>query len=135
MNSSHPKTYLPLPNPEANFAEVYGKRLLYPFTCPNDGQRDEECQCTDKGNPKAGKTVFHKVRVDLHNMKIIGETDEDVLTDWVLKWCLLFAVDDYTFSSQEYGTSVRFGSGGDCYSAVDCPQGRFQVESCSPSFQ
>lgn len=47
-------------------------RLLYPFTCPLNGERYDSCECTENGNPKAGKTVFTKIRVDLHNLKIIG---------------------------------------------------------------
>lgn len=44
--------------------------LLYPFTCPHNGRRNDSCLCTDDGSAMAGLSKFSKVRVDLHNMKI-----------------------------------------------------------------
>lgn len=69
MNETLPKTYLNV-DPRQNFAEFYGKRLLYPHTCPQNGQRNDSCECTDDGHSSAGRTEFSKLRVDLQNMKI-----------------------------------------------------------------
>jgi len=35
---------------------------------------------------------------------------------------------DFTFTQTPYGTPVAFGTAGDCYSASDCPQGRFSID-------
>ncbi|KJH45428.1 GON domain protein [Dictyocaulus viviparus] len=69
MNDTIPKSYINL-NPETNFAEVYGKRLIYPHTCPFNGERNDSCQCSDDGDANAGLTRFQKIRVDLLNRKI-----------------------------------------------------------------
>ncbi|EJW75208.1 thrombospondin type 1 domain-containing protein, partial [Wuchereria bancrofti] len=107
MNETLPKTYINL-NSETNFAEIYGKRLLYPFTCPHNGQRNDTCMCTDDGSASAGFSSFSKVRVDLHNMKI--------------------NIHDHTFATTSHGVEVAFATAGDCYSAVDCPQGQFGID-------
>uniref|UniRef100_A0A9J2P3P8 Peptidase M12B domain-containing protein n=1 Tax=Ascaris lumbricoides TaxID=6252 RepID=A0A9J2P3P8_ASCLU len=107
MNETLPRTYINV-NSETNFAEVYGKRLLYPFTCPHNGRRNDSCLCTDDGSAMAGLSKFSKVRVDLHNMKI--------------------NIGDHTFAKTEFGIDVPYGTAGDCYSAVDCPQGRFEID-------
>lgn len=103
---SIPREYLQLPaGPFANFAEIYGKRLLYPFTCPFQGERNDSCACTEAGSPHAGLTRFAKVRIDLYNMKI--------------------DLEDFTFAETVYGEMVPYASAGDCYSAVSCPQVNF----------
>ncbi|VDK44900.1 unnamed protein product [Anisakis simplex] len=107
MEETLPKTYINV-NSETNFAEIYGKRLLYPFTCPHNGRRNDSCLCTDDGSAMAGLSRFSKVRVDLHNMKI--------------------NVGDHTFAETPSGIEVPYGTAGDCYSAVQCPQGLFQVD-------
>ncbi|VDN04037.1 unnamed protein product, partial [Thelazia callipaeda] len=89
MNETLPKTYINV-NSETNFAEIYGKRLLYPFTCPHNGQRNDTCMCTDDGSASA--------------------------------------VHDHTFATTSHGEEVAFATAGDCYSAVDCPQGQFGID-------
>ncbi|ETN76920.1 hypothetical protein NECAME_00445 [Necator americanus] len=44
--------------------------LIYPHTCPFNGERNDSCQCSDDGDANAGLTHFRKVRVDLLNRKI-----------------------------------------------------------------
>uniref|UniRef100_A0A915LH22 Uncharacterized protein n=2 Tax=Meloidogyne incognita group TaxID=654580 RepID=A0A915LH22_MELJA len=107
MNETIPKTYLNL-RPESNFAEFYGKRLAYPYSCPHNGLRNDSCACTNDGHVSQGFTRYNKVRIDLHNMKINPN--------------------DYTFAITEYGSPVAFGTAGDCYSMSDCPQGRFSID-------
>lgn len=84
MNSTIPKAYLNV-NPRTNFAEVYGKklvyfsrftnfcncdsRLIYPHTCPFNGDRNDSCHCSEDGDASAGLTRFNKVRIDLLNRK------------------------------------------------------------------
>uniref|UniRef100_A0A1I7XFA5 GON domain-containing protein n=1 Tax=Heterorhabditis bacteriophora TaxID=37862 RepID=A0A1I7XFA5_HETBA len=107
MNETIPSSYLNLDR-ETNFAEVYGKRLIYPHTCPSNGERNDTCQCSDDGHANAGLTHFRKVRVDLLNRKI--------------------NINDFTFADKLHGSFVPFGTAGDCYSMKDCPQGRFSVD-------
>ncbi|CAD5226716.1 unnamed protein product [Bursaphelenchus xylophilus] len=107
MNETLPRTYLTV-NPQMNYAEFYGKRLAYPFSCPYDGQRNDSCDCTDDGHLSVGRTEFGKVRVDLQNMKINPH--------------------DFTFAKTSHGSPVPYGTAGDCYSMSDCPQGRFSID-------
>lgn len=98
-------------------------RLLYPFTCPNNGIRNDSCQCTDDGTTNAGRTRYSKLRIDLHNMKINGMmiVHTHIHTHYV-------TAQDMTFARTEYGVDVALGVAGDCYSAVDCPQGVFSID-------
>ncbi|CAA93287.2 A disintegrin and metalloproteinase with thrombospondin motifs gon-1 [Caenorhabditis elegans] len=107
MNSTIPKAYLNV-NPRTNFAEVYGKKLIYPHTCPFNGDRNDSCHCSEDGDASAGLTRFNKVRIDLLNRK--------------------FHLADYTFAKREYGVHVPYGTAGDCYSMKDCPQGIFSID-------
>ena len=34
---------------------------------------------------------------------------------------------DFTFATQRRGQIVPYGEAGDCYSTVNCPQGRFSI--------
>jgi hypothetical protein len=44
--------------------------------------------------------------------------------------------DDFTFSRQNSGTKVPYGTAGDCYSAAEgCAQGRFSVDLRGTSFR
>lgn len=72
MNETLPKSYINVDS-DSNFAEFYGKRLAYPYSCPFDGKRNDSCDCTNDGHHSAGKTIYTKLRVDLHNMKINRE--------------------------------------------------------------
>ncbi|XP_003375792.1 putative thrombospondin type 1 domain protein [Trichinella spiralis] len=98
MASLHPKEYLTV-NPETNFAEFYDKR----------------CQCADELTPNPGMTRFHKIQVDLHNMRV--------------------KLDDKLFSTTERGGFVPYATAGDCYSAVNCPQGRFSIDLRGTGFR
>uniref|UniRef100_A0A914XW30 GON domain-containing protein n=1 Tax=Panagrolaimus superbus TaxID=310955 RepID=A0A914XW30_9BILA len=107
MNNTIPKTFLNI-DAESNFGEFYGKRLLYPYTCPYGGKRNDSCACSNDGHVSSGLSRYRRVRVDLHNMKINPH--------------------DFTFAQTAYGTPVPYGTAGDCYSASECPQGRFSID-------
>ncbi|CAI4221397.1 unnamed protein product [Auanema sp. JU1783] len=107
MNETIPGTYINI-HPDSNFAEVYGKRLIYPHTCPYNGDRNDSCQCSEYGDAHAGFTRFSKIRVDLLNRKI--------------------KINDFTFAKTINGSHVEYATAGDCYSMKDCPQGRFSVD-------
>uniref|UniRef100_A0A1I7YLD8 Peptidase M12B domain-containing protein n=1 Tax=Steinernema glaseri TaxID=37863 RepID=A0A1I7YLD8_9BILA len=107
MNETIPKTFINV-NTDSNYAEIYGKRLLYPFTCPHKGFRNDSCECSDDGNRNAGLSRYSKLRVDLHNMKI--------------------NIHDHTFADKVYGEMVPYATAGDCYSAAECPQGVFSAD-------
>lgn len=107
MNETIPRAYLNVNN-ATNFAEIYGKRLVYPHTCPSDGARNDSCECSDDGDADAGLTHFQRVRVDLLNRKI--------------------NVRDFTFATVVHGSAVAYATAGDCYSMKECPQGRFSLD-------
>ncbi|CEF59256.1 A disintegrin and metalloproteinase with thrombospondin motifs 9 [Strongyloides ratti] len=107
MNDSLPRTYINV-NPNTNFAEIYSKRLLNPNTCPFDGLRNDTCDCKEERYEMSGFTSFSKLRIDLYNMKI--------------------NLHDFTFSKNKFGEQIPYGTAGDCYSAFDCPQGRFSID-------
>ncbi|PAV75460.1 hypothetical protein WR25_08596 [Diploscapter pachys] len=107
MNETIPRAYINI-NENTNFAEVYGKRLIYPHTCPYGGERNDSCACNNEGDASAGMTIFSKVRVDLLNRKIHGS--------------------DFTFARKVHGNFVPYGTAGDCYSMRDCPQGKFSLD-------
>lgn len=50
--------------------DLFFRRLMFPFTCPNNGSRNDSCYCTDKGNTNPGLTRFTQIRIDLYHMKI-----------------------------------------------------------------
>nr|CAB3220003.1 A disintegrin and metalloproteinase with thrombospondin motifs 9 [Phallusia mammillata] len=107
MRTSHPTEYLTLAaGALENFSEIYGYRLINADTCPNNGSRDDTCAC-HHDRPDAGKTEFSKVRFDVDTMRIIAN--------------------DFSFASTVYGLNVAYGVAGDCYSRVNCPQGKFRV--------
>ncbi|XP_033106286.1 A disintegrin and metalloproteinase with thrombospondin motifs 20-like [Anneissia japonica] len=107
MDSSNPKEFLSLKNERENYSEIYPKRLLNPYDCPNKGRRDDNCRCTLQGHDDAGYTSFNKIRFNVTTMEVI--------------------VDDATFSSTKEGHFVPFGTAGDCYSAKKCLQGQFRM--------
>ncbi|CAJ0931148.1 unnamed protein product, partial [Mesorhabditis belari] len=106
MNETIPRAYLNV-DPETNFAEIYGRRLIFPHTCPYNGERNDSCECSSEGAAGAGFTRFKRVRLDLLNRRI--------------------NINDFTFAQTEHGLPVPFATAGDCYSMRDCPQGRFSV--------
>ncbi|XP_071960015.1 A disintegrin and metalloproteinase with thrombospondin motifs 9-like [Antedon mediterranea] len=107
MNSNYPQEFLSLKYEDENYSEIYSKRLLNPKSCPNQGRRDDNCQCTSRGHEEAGYTTFSKIRFNITNMQIM--------------------VDDATFSRTTQGQFVPFGTAGDCYSERQCPQGQFSM--------
>ena len=54
LNTSTPREYLTLPSGhEENYSEIYGRRLVTPSSCPNNGTRTDDCNCvTDSGSRK-----------------------------------------------------------------------------------
>ena len=71
MNSTIPKEYLTLKAGESeNYSEVYGKRLMQPNTCPNNGTRDENCTCVKDALRREGLTSFYKVKINVTSLKI-----------------------------------------------------------------
>ncbi|KAG8224369.1 hypothetical protein J437_LFUL005250, partial [Ladona fulva] len=106
--TNSPKEYLTLPAGEReNYSEFYDRRLLNPNTCPDGGLRRDDCDCTIDSNGKGGVTVFSRL----------------IFTETVI----LLLASDMTFARQLQGSKVAYGRGGDCYSALDCPQGRFSI--------
>ncbi|XP_023245779.1 A disintegrin and metalloproteinase with thrombospondin motifs 20-like [Copidosoma floridanum] len=57
--------------------------------------------------PISGRTMFKKVRINIHTLHIIA--------------------DDYTFSAKVGENNIEYGKAGDCYSQMECPQGRFGI--------
>uniref|UniRef100_A0A3B4VJ60 ADAM metallopeptidase with thrombospondin type 1 motif 9 n=1 Tax=Seriola dumerili TaxID=41447 RepID=A0A3B4VJ60_SERDU len=107
MQTESPKEYITLMMGEGeNFSEIFGFRLNDPTQCPANGSRKEDCDCR-RDYTTAGITTFSKVRLDISKMNIIT-------TDW-----------EFAFTRE--GKSVPFATAGDCYSAANCPQGRFRI--------
>ena len=64
MNSTVPKEYLTLHAGEGeNYSEIYGKRLMEPNSCPNNGTRDENCECVADAQRCR---IFHHPKSRLH---------------------------------------------------------------------
>ncbi|EGI58976.1 A disintegrin and metalloproteinase with thrombospondin motifs 20 [Acromyrmex echinatior] len=109
MSSAEPREYLTLPAGDSeNYAEIYDKRLRNPHTCPFNGQRNDSCNCVSELGTVSGRTMFKRVRIDPAKLFIIAN--------------------DYTFSWTKGMQRVEFGKAGDCYSLVECPQGRFSID-------
>ena len=71
MNTTLPKEYLTLKSGETeNYSEVYNKRLMQPNTCPNNGTRDDNCDCVADAQRREGLTTFHKVKINVTSLKI-----------------------------------------------------------------
>ena len=71
MNSTLPKEYLTLKAGETeNYSEVYGKRLMQPNSCPNNGTRDDNCACVADALRREGLTTFYKVKINVTSLKI-----------------------------------------------------------------
>ncbi|RUS77628.1 hypothetical protein EGW08_014603, partial [Elysia chlorotica] len=119
MRSREPKEYISLTqNTRENYAEVFGKRLREANTCPNDGKRpSEDCaECRHRDYSEAKNATFAKIRIDLPTLTIIAS--------------------DKTFSTQsgKWRRTIPYGSAGDCYSAHNCPQGRFSINLVDTGF-
>lgn len=102
MHTDDPKEYVTLRSGQMdNYSEVYGHRcvcvcvwrgwrarhhwgscswgersfvsprLLNPFECPYNGSRRQDCNCRND-YAAAGYTLFHKVRLDLSSLRIMG---------------------------------------------------------------
>ena len=71
MNTTLPKEYLTLKSGETeNYSEVYNKRLMQPNTCPNNGTRDDNCDCVADAQRREGLTTFNKVKINVTSLKI-----------------------------------------------------------------
>ncbi|XP_026161930.1 A disintegrin and metalloproteinase with thrombospondin motifs 9 [Mastacembelus armatus] len=115
MQTGTPQEYITLTTGEMeNFSEIFGFRLNDPNQCPANGSRREDCDCR-RDYSAAGITTFSKVRLDVSRMNIIT-------TDW-------------QFAFTHEGKSVPFATAGDCYSASNCPQGRFQINLSGTGFK
>jgi hypothetical protein len=103
-------------------------RLVYPYSCPHDGRRNDSCACTNDGHVGQGRTKFRKIRVDLYNMKI-NRTNLFIFNiKFYINYFSIFTANDHTFSAIDYGSPVAYGTAGDCYSMSDCPQvGLFDI--------
>ncbi|KAL7288709.1 hypothetical protein TKK_0017434 [Trichogramma kaykai] len=108
MDSFEPLEYLTLPQGEReNYAEIYDKRLLNPHTCPFEGVRNDSCECMNESVPISGRTMFQKIRINVHTLHIVGN--------------------DFKFARQIGLNNIDYGKAGDCYSQKNCPQGRFAI--------
>ncbi|KAJ8046666.1 A disintegrin and metalloproteinase with thrombospondin motifs 9 [Holothuria leucospilota] len=114
MSSTSPLEFLTLPQDVENFSEIYSKRLLAPLHCPYEGRRNESCSCTNAGHQEAGYTTFSKVRLNITSLEIITT--------------------DSTFARVHQGFFVPYATAGDCYSAVECPQGNFRINLRTTGF-
>ncbi|XP_037107672.1 A disintegrin and metalloproteinase with thrombospondin motifs 9 [Syngnathus acus] len=115
MQTENPREYITLTTGEGeNFSEIFGFRLNDPSQCPSNQSRREDCDCR-RDYAASGFTTFSKVRLDLNKMNIIT-------TDW-------------QFSLTPEGNRVPFGTAGDCYSASQCPQGRFSINLSGTGFK
>ncbi|XP_058791063.1 A disintegrin and metalloproteinase with thrombospondin motifs 9 [Phymastichus coffea] len=108
MDANEPTEYLTLPTGEReNYAEIYDKRLRDPTICPYNGIRNDSCECADGTDAIAGRTMFKRIRIDVHILHVIA--------------------DDYRFAMKAGPNHIPYGKSGDCYSQRDCPQGRFSI--------
>lgn len=109
MKQSVPQEFLTLlAGDSENYSEIYSYRLKRTKTCPNNGTRQEPCDdCRYSPYRIAGKTSFTKLKMDILTLKV--------------------QVSDMTFTNSINGKNIPFGTAGDCYSAAQCPQGRFNI--------
>ncbi|XP_034940467.1 A disintegrin and metalloproteinase with thrombospondin motifs 9 isoform X2 [Chelonus insularis] len=116
MATNEPREYLTLPaGDRENYAEIYDKRLSDPNKCPYNGQRNDSCHCVDDSGTMSGRTMFKRVRIDVGKLIIIAN--------------------DYTFSWTNGANRVEYGKAGDCYSLLNCPQGRFSINLSGTSLR
>ena len=143
MNTTLPKEYLTLKSGETeNYSEVYNKRLMQPNTCPNNGTRDDSCDCVADAQRREGLTTFHKVKINVTSLKINSKfyihasywyisytfKIQNIFTMRIKQASINYiSAHDFTFSTQRRGQIVPYGEAGDCYSTVNCPQGRFSI--------
>ncbi|GAB1597885.1 A disintegrin and metalloproteinase with thrombospondin motifs 9-like, partial [Argonauta hians] len=110
----NPIEYITLQSSEENYSEIYAKRLKKKWTCPQNGSRINNCYCHKKNFSKAGYTTFSKIRLNLRTLTV--------------------SLNDFTFTATGNGRHVPFGTSGDCYSSLDCPQGKFQIDLSGTGF-
>ncbi|KAG4076388.1 hypothetical protein HA402_005831 [Bradysia odoriphaga] len=101
MNTSTPLEYISV-NRDQNYASYYEYRSENSNACVQRKHHD----WPDDTIP-SGTTYFSKVRLSLRSLQIID--------------------DDLQFAVTTGRRSQTFGSAGDCYSTVPCPQGRFSI--------
>ncbi|CAG0917322.1 unnamed protein product [Notodromas monacha] len=118
MSTDSPAEYLTLITGEReNYAEIYNKRLIQPETCPDGGNRRENCACFEEDDKKqrAGLTVFSRIRVNVTSLRVNTH--------------------DFVFTRQFSGERIPLGEAGDCYSSANCPQGRFSINLAGTGFR
>ncbi|XP_067932084.1 A disintegrin and metalloproteinase with thrombospondin motifs 9-like [Watersipora subatra] len=119
MYSKEPTEYISLPSgSNENYALIYENRLAQPFACPYTSNNVEGTACSNcvpTPFSRAGETRFTKVRLNVTAVSII--------------------VNDFQYSETSGVNKVPYASAGDCYSAVDCPQGRFSVNLADTGFR
>ncbi|KAJ6633267.1 A disintegrin and metalloproteinase with thrombospondin motifs 9 [Pseudolycoriella hygida] len=101
MNTSNPLEYISL-NRDQNYASYYEYRSENSNMCLQTKQHD----WPDDTIP-SGTTYFSKVRLSLRTLQVIE--------------------DDLQFAATTGRRPQTYGSAGDCYSTVPCPQGRFSI--------
>ncbi|GFN84332.1 A disintegrin and metalloproteinase with thrombospondin motifs 9 [Plakobranchus ocellatus] len=119
MRTRYPKEYISLTSSvNENYSEIFGKRLQRPKTCPYEGERPQyDCDmCRKKDYRQAKNATYAKIRVNLSTLTVITT--------------------DKFFSTQSHGRrkSIHYASAGDCYSGIDCPQGRFSINLVGTGF-
>lgn len=119
-----------------NYHGILCCRLRDPHTCPFDGRRNDSCDCMTDSITIAGRTMFKRVRINVHTLNIIGKMkNQQIMVTYLRKFIcvkminlvILPAVDDYKFSMKIGNNNIEYGKAGDCYSQLDCPQGRFGI--------
>ncbi|CAG7829539.1 unnamed protein product, partial [Allacma fusca] len=58
-------------------------------------------------NRKSGFTYYDKIRLNVTNLRV--------------------QADNFEFTRQVQGSPINYGEAGDCYSSMNCPQGRFSI--------
>lgn len=113
MKKRNPTEFISLRSKE-NFSEIYDKRLKDPGTCPNNGTRSNNCNCHRNPYSRSGYTTYSKIRINLNTLSVVQ--------------------DEISFAVTQQGRSVDYGTAGDCYSLLNCPQGRFQIDLTGTGF-
>ena len=133
MGSSNPREYITLQNKYLleNFSEIYSRRLILPYFCPDSTSNItlnlcksidcikelnscEKNLCLEDESDMAGLTLWNKISLNLLTMTIDRF--------------------DFTFTEQVYGKPVPFATAGDCYSIAKCPRGRFSINLQNTGF-
>ena len=149
--SSSAKEYVTLQEPgdhsssHYNYFEIYDKALPESTSsrCRLGPRYGAACaHCANHSNVVGyGFTSFAKVRLNLTTLTIIGQNYFG-FSFQNFKWNLQFALlmffyccccvdDDFTFAKTMFGSPVKFGSAGDCFSSLpNCQQVTTRQKKC-----